>query len=113
MFKRKPTLYLQDILISLSRIEDYIKNLSLDDLDHDCKTVDAVVRNLEVIGEAARNMPDEVLEQYPNIPWGNMVSLRNKVIHEYFGIDMDILWKTIKEDLPPLKSQIIEITKNH
>lgn len=113
MSKREPLLYLQDILTSLSRIEDYTESLSFGDLNNDWKTIDAVVRNLEVIGEAAKNMPEEILEQYPNIPWSNMVSMRNKVIHEYFGVDMDILWKTVKEDLAPLKEQIEEIVKEY
>lgn len=109
MSKRGSLLYLQDILTSLSRIDDYTKDLSSEDLDNDWKTIDAVVRNLEIIGEAARNMPEEVVEKYPDVPWGGMVSMRNKVIHEYFGVDLDILWKTVKEDLPLLKEQIVSI----
>lgn len=112
MSKREPVLYLQDILTSLSRIEEYTKNLSSEDLNNDWKTVDAVVRNLEIIGEAARNMPEEIIEKYPDIPWSNMVSMRNKVIHEYFGVDQEILWKTIQSDLPPLKQQIGKIIKS-
>lgn len=112
MSKREPLLYLQDILTSLSRIEDYTKSLSFEDLKSDWKTIDAVVRNLEILGEAARNMPEEVVEEYSDVPWSSMISMRNKVIHEYFGIDLDILWKTINEDLPILKSQIEEIAKN-
>lgn len=113
MSKRKPLLYLQDILTSLSRIDDYTKNLSLEDLNNDWKTIDAVVRNLEILGEAARNMPKEVLEKYPDVPWGNMISMRNKVIHEYFGVDPDILWKTITEDLPLLKEQVVKVFKEY
>lgn len=113
MSKREPTLYLQDILTSIFRIEDYTKNLSLKDFDNDWKTIDAVIRNLEILGEAAKNMPEEVIEKYPDIPWTYMVSMRNKVIHEYFGVDLGILWKTIKEDLPLLKQQIEEILKEY
>lgn len=113
MSKRKPTLYLQDILTSLSRIEDYTKNLSFNDLNNDWKTIDAVVRNLEIVGEAARNMPEEVIDKYSDVPWGNMISMRNKILHEYFGVDLDILWKTIKEDLPSLKQQIAEAFREY
>ena len=113
MSKREPLLYLQDILTSLSRIKDYTKGLSFEDFSNDWKTIDAIVRNLEIIGEAARNMPEEVLEKYPDIPWGGMVSMRNKIIHEYFGVDMDILWKTIQEDLEPLKNKIEEMVKEY
>ncbi|MBI2019669.1 DUF86 domain-containing protein [Candidatus Daviesbacteria bacterium] len=112
MSKREPLLYLQDILTSLSRIEDYTKSLSFDDLKSDWKTIDAVIRNLEILGEAARNIPEEIIDKYPDVPWGYMVSMRNKVLHEYFGVDQEILWKTIKEDLPVLKLQIEKIVKS-
>lgn len=68
--------------------------------------IDVVVRNLEIIGEAARNIPEEYKEKHSNLPWLDMIGMRNKVIHEYFGVDMDTLWKTIHEDLPKLKEQI-------
>ena len=113
MSKRKPLLYLQDILTSLLRIEDYTRNLSFDDLNDDWKTIDAVVRNLEILGEAARNMPEELVEEYPDIPWSRMISMRNKVLHEYFGVDLVILWKTIQEDLPFLRKQIKEMLKEY
>ncbi|MBI4036188.1 DUF86 domain-containing protein [Candidatus Daviesbacteria bacterium] len=113
MSKRELTLYLQDILTSILRIEDYTKDFSLNDLENDWKTIDAVVRNLEILGEAARNIPEEAAEKYSDIPWGKMVSMRNKIIHEYFGVDLDILWKTIKEDLPVLKQQIEKIIQEY
>lgn len=109
MSKRESELYLQDILTSIQRIEEYTKDLSSKDFENDWKTIDAVVRNLEIIGEAAKNMPEETMEKYPEIPWSSMVTMRNKIIHEYFGVDVEILWKTIKEDLPPLKAQIEKI----
>lgn len=109
MSKRESELYLQDILISIQRIEEYTKGLSSKDFEVDWKTVDAVVRNLEIIGEAAKNMPEEIIEKYPEIPWSSMISMRNKVIHEYFGVDVEILWKTIYEDLPSLKEEIAKI----
>ena len=112
MSKREPLLYLQDILTSLSRIEDYTKSLSFEGLKDDWKTIDAVVRNLEILGEAARNIPEEIIDKYPDVPWGYMVSMRNKVLHEYFGVDLDILWKTVKEDLPLLKQQVEEIVES-
>lgn len=96
MSKRNPKLY----------IEDYTKDLSLESFNNNYMAVDAVVRNLEIIGEAARNMPEEFTDKHTDIPWQGMVSMRNKVIHAYFGVDNDILWKTIKEDLPKLKLQI-------
>lgn len=111
MSKREPHLYLQDILTSIEKISDYTRGLTEERLDKDCKTIDAVVRNFEIIGEAAKNMPEDVVDKYPDVPWGKMVSMRNKVVHEYFGVDVDILWKTVNEDLPPLKEQIVEILR--
>ena len=68
--------------------------------------IDAVVRNLSIIGEAVNNLPEEIKVQSPLIPWEEIIGMRNKVIHEYFGVDEDILWKTIKEDLPIFEQQI-------
>lgn len=109
MSKREPKLYLQDIITSITSIEDYVKGLSFEEFSHDKKTVDAVVRNLEIIGEAARNVPKDVRDKYPDIPWERMVSMRNKVLHEYFGVDIEILWQTINEDLLPLEEQIKDL----
>lgn len=106
MSKREPVLFLQDILDSISKIEDYTKGLSFEEFSKNDEKIDAVVRNLEIIGEASRNIPSDIIEKYSDIPWQKMVSMRNKVLHEYFGVDEEILWKTINEDLLPLKEQI-------
>lgn len=106
MSKRGPLLFLQDILDSISKIEDYTKGLSFEEFSKNDEKIDAVVRNLEIIGEASRNIPSDIIEKYSDIPWQKMVSMRNKVLHEYFGVDEEILWKTINEDLLPLKEQI-------
>lgn len=99
-------MYLQDILLSICRIEEYISEQNLDSFKKDYKTVDAVIRNFEVIGEAAKNVPKEIKEKYSNIPWDEMYLLRNKVSHEYFGIDYDIIWDVAKNYLPENKTQI-------
>lgn len=112
MSKREPTLYLKDILTSVIRINDYLKGFTIENLAEDFKTLDAIIRNLEILGEAANNIPIDLKNKYPDIPWGKMVSMRNKVVHEYFGVDVDILWKTAKEDLPPLKKQIKAVLKS-
>lgn len=78
---------------------------------NDTKTIDAVVRNLSVIGEAVNNIPDEIKIKYQDIPWDEIIGMRNKVIHEYFGVDADILWETIKTDLPIFKKQILKLSK--
>ena len=109
MLERSAQLYLQDIIDCIKTIADYTKGLDYDSLLEDRKTVDAVVRNLEIIGEAANQMPQKVVTQYPDIPWSKMISMRNKVIHEYSGVDLQILWQTIQEDLPVLKKSIEKV----
>ena len=110
MSKRLPKLYLEDILTSIASIEEYTKGLSFKDFSDDKKTIDAVVRNLEIIGEAARNIGQSFAEKHSELPWSEMISMRNKVIHEYIAVDLDILWKTIKEDLPKLEEQVKELS---
>jgi len=113
MSKRSTKLYITDIKNAIDKIEEYTKDLDFDDFTRDEKTIDAVVRNLTIIGEAVKNFPDKLKSKYPHIPWKEIAGTRNKAIHEYFGIDEDILWKTIKEDLPPFKKQISEISKKY
>lgn len=107
--KRGSGLYITDIKTSIAKIERYTKGILLDNLKKDEKTIDAVIRNLGIIGEAAKNIRGEIKDKYPDVPWREIIGMRNKVIHEYFGVDIDILWKTIKEDVPMLKKRIREI----
>ena len=113
MSKREAKLYLEDIKDSIEKIEGYTKDLSFDEFVKDIKTVDAVVRNLAIIGEAARNIPEEIKSRNPKVAWSEAIGMRNKVTHEYFGVDEDILWKTIKEDLPVFKKQITKILEEY
>ena len=106
---RGVSLYLEDIVSAINKIEKYTKRLSFNRLKKDEKTIDAVIRNLEIIGEAAKHLPKQIKEKYFNIPWKEIVGMRNKVIHEYFGVDVDILWGTINEDIPDLKRKIREL----
>jgi uncharacterized protein with HEPN domain len=84
-------LFLEDMLLSMNRVAEYINGLSFIEFKHDYKTVDAVIRNFEVIGEASKNMPKEIKDKYPMVPWEEMYLMRNKISHEYFGIDYEIL----------------------
>jgi uncharacterized protein with HEPN domain len=99
-------MYLDDILIAMTRIAEYIDGYTYIDFKRDYKTVDAVIRNFEIIGEASRNLPREFKEEYPKIPWAEMYLLRNKVSHEYFGIDYEIIWDVATNYLPENKLQI-------
>jgi uncharacterized protein with HEPN domain len=103
--------FLEDLLLSISRIEEYIKGFDLIDFRHDYKTVDAVIRNFEIIGEAAKNVPVWIKDKYPSVPWEEMYYLRNKISHEYFGIDYEIIWDIIINHLPKNKSDLEQIIK--
>ena len=90
------------MLDAIRAIEVFVEGLDFDAFRNDRKTVDAVVRNLEVIGEAARYVPETVREEFEDIPWTSIIGIRSVLIHEYFGVDSEILWETIKADLPTL-----------
>jgi len=107
--KRDWKLFLEDILEGIDRITRYVSRFSFEKFAEDEKTIDAVIRNLEVIGEASKNIPDEIRNKYHEIPWKSIVGLRNVMVHEYFGLDLENIWKIIREDLPPLKGKIKEI----
>lgn len=92
--------YLEDMAESMRRILEYINGLSFDEFKASNLKTDAVIRNLEIIGEAAKNVPDKIKSAYPEIPWRQMYGLRNLVVHQYFGIDYDNIWKIISDDLP-------------
>jgi len=98
--KRDPRLYLDDIFDAIEKIENYVEDLSFEEFSEDSKTVDAIVRNFEIIGEATKRIPSETKEKYPQIPWKMMAGTRDKLIHEYFGVNLQTLWKAVKEDLP-------------
>jgi uncharacterized protein with HEPN domain len=96
-----------DILESIDKIERYTKDMDFSGWLEDEKSVDAVIRNIEVIGEASSHLPDEVLQRYKDIPWRLMKGIRNILAHEYFGVDLEIIWKTVKEDLPAIKKLLV------
>jgi uncharacterized protein with HEPN domain len=85
--ERDPTLYLEDIVLSMQRVQEYIAELDFHHFKRDYKTVDAVIRNFEIIGEASRNLPQIIKDKYTHVPWEEMYRLRNRISHEYFGID--------------------------
>jgi len=105
-------LYLEDILTSIDKIQSYIGSFPLEDFVKDEMRVDAVVRNLEIIGEASRNIPVEIKGKYPDVEWRKIADFRNILAHEYFGIDYEILWDIIKNKLPDLHSKITSIISN-
>ncbi len=97
---------LEDILDAIQKIERYTGGLSFRDFSDDDKTVDAVVRNLEIIGEAAKHVPAEVRDMHPEIEWQRIAGLRDILIHAYFGVDLNIVWNIVEVKLPVLRDQI-------
>ena len=102
MRSREWRLRIEDILETIAKIKRYTAHMTPEDFGNSDLTVDAVIRNLEILGEASRHVPAEIETRYSQIPWGKMRSIRNVVIHEYFGVSTSIVWQTIAEDLPPL-----------
>ena len=107
--KRDHNLYLSDIGECIKNIEQYTQNLTFEKFKNNKMAIDAVIRNLEIIGEAANNIPAEIKAKYSDVPWHRIIGMRNKVIHEYFGVDVKILWETIKKRIPELKKVINKI----
>jgi uncharacterized protein with HEPN domain len=106
MSSRPVTLLIEDIAESIDKIERYIHGLDRDAFLGDEKTVDSVVRNLEIIGEAANRLPVEFKSRHPEIEWHRIVGLRNRIVHDYFGIDLDIVWEILQAELPGFKAKV-------
>lgn len=104
-------LFIQDIILSCQKISRFIENVNFNDFSKDDKTIDAVIRNLEIIGEAVRKIPDSIKEKNANIDWQAIIGMRNIVIHDYFGVDIEEVWKTIREDIPALEKAIKSISE--
>lgn len=103
--------FLRDILNSLSKIFKYTEGMSYENFIKDDKTKDAVERNFEIIGEAVKHLPEEFRNEHSHIPFRQVAGMRDKLIHDYFGIDYEIVWKTITTKLPQFELDIIELVQ--
>lgn len=102
-------LYLNDILNAMISIEKFVEGMSLDAFKEDDKTSSAVIRKFEIIGEASKNVSEEIKEKYPEVPWKEMSGMRDKLIHTYFGVNYRLVWTAIKERIPQVKPLIKKI----
>lgn len=100
-------MFLSDIVVSMNKIENYVAGLTFESFEKNDLIVDAVVRNFQIIGEASRNLPDDIKAKYPLIPWKKMINLRNYIAHEYFGIDISIIWNIVTINIPETKPLVI------
>jgi uncharacterized protein with HEPN domain len=109
---RDISLYLQDILDAMLAVERFVEGMSFDEFKTDDKTSSAVIRKFEIIGEAAKQVPEEIRNKYPLIPWKEMAGMRDRLIHFYFGIKYELLWHTIKDVIPQVKPAIQDILRS-
>lgn len=110
--KRSVKLYITDIVDYMERAEEYVENLDFEQFLKDSKTCDAVIRCIEVIGEATKNVSDDIRKRYPFIPWRDMAGMRDKIIHGYFAINFERVWITVKKEIPQLKPMIQKVLED-
>lgn len=110
--KRDFRVYLDDILESIERIQQYTKSKVKEDFSSNVPLQDAVLRRLEIIGEASKHIPAKIKQEHPKVPWKKIAGARDIFAHEYFGVNLERVWKTIKEDIIPFKEQIQKILED-
>ncbi len=109
MSRRSDREFLKDIREGINRIERYIAGMTYEDFVGDTKTQDAVLRNLEIVGEATKNISRSLKERYPSVPWKSMAKVRDRLIHHYFGVSLDIVWEIATKELGQVGTQLDRI----
>jgi len=110
--KRDYRLFLQDIVDACHHIQNFVQSMDFEQFESDEKTSSAVIRKLEIIGEAVKNIPDFIREKYPQLDWKDMAGMRDRLTHGYFGVDYFLVWETIEHDVPRVISIISQIIKD-
>lgn len=107
--RRDHTLFLKDILDAIASIESFVGGMTLNEFLQDDKTQSAVVRKLEIIGEATKQLPEPIRQRYPDVPWSSMARMRDRLAHGYWSVDNEIVWKVVQEELPVIKPHLVAI----
>ncbi|WP_342306312.1 DUF86 domain-containing protein [Methanolobus sp. ZRKC5] len=106
---KDPEVFLMHIVDSIDKIEDFTNSRTKEDFLEDIQLQDATIRRIEIIGEASKNIPEDFKVQYPDVPWSEMARTRDKLIHGYFGVDLQLTWDIVQHDLPELKEKMHQI----
>ncbi|MCX6822164.1 MAG: DUF86 domain-containing protein [Candidatus Aenigmarchaeota archaeon] len=109
--KKDTSVFIKHILESIERIEEYVKEISEKQFFEETQVQDAIIRRIEIIGEATKNLPNGFRKKHSEVPWNEITGARDKLIHGYFGVDLDLTWDIVKKDLPELKKKVEKILK--
>jgi uncharacterized protein with HEPN domain len=101
--------YIEHILDAIGKIEKFVRGISKSEFDQNVLVQDAVIRNIEIIGEATKKITRQFIQSHPEIPWQDMAGMRDKLIHDYLDVDIDVAWRTVEVDIPLLKEMIINL----
>lgn len=110
--KKDPLVFIEHILESIETIEEYTKGITKEEFINSKKTQDAIIRRIEIIGEAAKNVPEDVKKNFPNIPWKRISGMRDILIHGYFGVDLGLTWKVASEEIRDLRKKVMKVKKD-
>ena len=110
--KKDSEVFIEHILESIELIENYTANKTFSDFIESVQLQDSIIRRIEIIGEAVKNLPAEVKSNYPDVPWKNIAGMRDVLIHKYFGIDLELTWQVVQKDIPDLKRENLKIKQD-